>query len=502
MAETSDFDYSTLNLKLLKMWLPAVGVKSADEFCRKNVVTLLCQFALDLGNTSFVEQDLVDLFGPELVEFSLFEKGFDPCFDNQPPFQLEKTILSRSLSEGLFFYNTELPDVDFMCVLKNIEFSKDDQEHGGLLFREDTPFVYAYVRNEETQQLWSDYVEGENTQEKLSRLSSKKLKLKLKANYKDAGNTVFCEYPKENLEEVTEASALTVTKRKSDILIADVLVDFAKKALTQPIGEPIELGSLGFPLKPNSDTYSVFNKLILSSDIVLSISCDGWPICANEWKSRERHWPDISVVEKITQGGFHIVPKSSSDGDFRLSFSNAETMLMETLSKVQHKLMIAFKAVVKYDQATWTPNQQEFLSSYHLKTIAFWHIEKTSPEYWHEETLVYHLFDLLEELEDALTQENLPMYFMPKVNLFTCDDKPEMVSEIREKISYVRRNASEISEAVDEMRNAEKVFRSLLEDFSFADLCRRFCERHLRDAEEAKEILSKIGNLITGLFSD
>ena len=55
-------------------------------------------------------------------------------------------------------------------------------------------------------------------------------------------------------------------------------------------------------------------------------------------------------------------------------------MLMETLSKVQHKLMIAFKAVVKYDQATCTPNQKEFLSSCHLKTIAFG-ILKDSPEY-------------------------------------------------------------------------------------------------------------------------
>ena len=46
------------------------------------------------------------------------------------------------------------------------------------------------------------------------------------------------------------------------------------------------------------------------------------------------------------------------------------------------------------------------------------------------------------------------MYFMPKVNLFTCDDKPEMLSET--EISYVRKNASVIAQAVDEMRNAEK----------------------------------------------
>ena len=48
---------------------------------------------------------------------------------------------------------------------------------------------------------------------------------------------------------------MTVTKRKSDLPVADILADFAKKALTQPIGEPIDLGLLGFPLNPNSGNY-------------------------------------------------------------------------------------------------------------------------------------------------------------------------------------------------------------------------------------------------------
>ena len=95
-----------------------------------------------------------------------------------------------------------------------------------------------------------------------------------------------------------------------------------------------------------------------------------------------------SFSEKITQGGFHIVPKSSPCGDFRLSYSFAETMLMKTLMPLGHKVMTAFKAVmIKYYKKTWSSNLKEVISCCHLKTIAFWHFEKTSQESWTVETL-------------------------------------------------------------------------------------------------------------------
>jgi hypothetical protein len=101
-------------------------------------------------------------------------------------------------------------------------------------------------------------------------------------------------------------------------------------------------------------------------------------------------------VEKIIHAGFHIVPKSSHNGDFRLSFSRAETILVKTLEPLQHKVMRAFKAVIKYHQRIWSPSIEGIISSYHLKTIAFWYFEKTSQESWTEETLVHHLVTLLE----------------------------------------------------------------------------------------------------------
>lgn len=146
-----------------------------------------------------------------------------------------------------------------------------------------------------------------------------------------------------------------------------------------------------------------FGQIELTSDIVVAIFCEGWPTCAREWITRDRCWPDKHSVEKITQVGFHIVPKSSpDDGDFRLSFSYAEITLMKTLSPLQHKVMRAFKAIItEYRQNIWSVDFMEALSSYYLKTIAFWYFEKTSQELWSQDTVVHHLVALLEELAEA-----------------------------------------------------------------------------------------------------
>ena len=179
------------------------------------------------------------------------------------------------------------------------------------------------------------------------------------------------------------------------------------------------------------DGFELF-RFISSSDIVLCIFCEGWPSCAQEWTTRKQLWPNAETVKAISHGGFHIVPKSSPDGDFRLSFSTAETMLIKNLIPLQFKVMKAFKAVVKYHQNFWNTNTKEVVSSYHLKTIAFWYFEKTSKEMWTEETIVHHLVTLLEELAETIRIQNLPMYFMPKVNLLKYND-PEVILDLADK---------------------------------------------------------------------
>ena len=391
------------------MWVPVASVQNLVDLFLKNYEKAFCS-VFKMVNLPIVVQDTIKRQNEELCKRSVFKTHFQSYFDTHPPFQLSEEILTGSLSEGLFLYSFEPPDMDVMCVLKNITFSQDDQKNGGLQVREDTPFVYAFVTKKETQHLWGEFFHNADTQAGKSRLSSRKLKEKLQDNYQRTSR-MFHTLCEEELEKINEGGAATIRKPKPFMSFVQFVVETTKKVLRQPVNERlnIQIDNCQF-----EDDMSQF--LVPSSDIVLSIYCEGWPSCAREWMTRERLWPQIHSVEKIIQCGFHIVPKSSPDGDFRLSFSRAESMLIETLLPLQHRVMRAFKAVVKYHENTWSPNLKEIISSYHLKTIAFWHFEKTSQKSWTEETLVHHLVALLQEFAEVLRIQNLPMYFMPKFN--------------------------------------------------------------------------------------
>ena len=154
-------------------------------------------------------------------------------------------------------------------------------------------------------------------------------------------------------------------------------------------------------------------------------------------------------MEKITNDGFHIVPKSSVEGDFRLSFSYAETTLIESLSNLQHKVLRSFKAVVKFHQKSWSPNIKEIMTTYHLKTVAFWYFENRTPQSFTEETVANHLVLLLQELAKVLRSCELPMYFMRKVNLFKNIEKSEEAVGIAEKIEELSNNFNLLIKALE-----------------------------------------------------
>ena len=445
MAE-NNCEYSELKTTLLEVWVPPVGVQSVADLW----TSLIGQLENDTWATLYAE--LIKCFRiskREIERRSSFKTSIDCYFDKEPPFQVSEIFLSGSWAEGLFLHgensSMELPDMDFMCELKNISFSQEDQAQHRLLLREDTPFVHAFVTDEDKLRMWSDYLEDEGHFVN-KRLSSRKLKEKLEKNCEYIGK-LYCftdNSGEEKREKVTEGAAITIKKPKP---AKSYTACFTEGFLE--IGQPVnETTFTNIWQAAAMGVNDIYYKIIPSADIVLCIFCEGWPVCAREWITRERFWPDIHSVNKTTQGGFHIVPKSSTDGDFRLSFSRAETMLIQTLSPLQHKVLRGFKAVVKYHQNTWSQNLQEIISSYHLKTIALLHFEKTSPESWTEETLVHHVVALLDELAEALRMQYLAMYFMPKVNILQKIDDPEVALELVERILQISRNFCAISTAV------------------------------------------------------
>ena len=51
--------------------------------------------------------------------------------------------------------------------------------------------------------------------------------------------------------------------------------------------------------------------LFLTEDVSLSVPCNEWPGCARDWVSRVRPsgWPTQELIDKVLQGGCHVVPK-------------------------------------------------------------------------------------------------------------------------------------------------------------------------------------------------
>lgn len=354
--------------------------------------------------------------GGDMLNQRLFD-DVNKYFDSQPPFQLEDVLISGSLSEGtckINFQELSSSDLDLMLILKNIKVTEADQRNGNLEQRDDSPFVNLYLSNELLIKTWTDFLETprDSTVDRYL-LSSKKLKLKLKENYEKIGHFFSEDVEEKAAKEVDDGPAIPLLTNMPDI---------SEKIIH------------GINLTGSEELY----------DFVLAIKCDGWPLCAQEWFSRQRSWPAEELLTKIGEH-FHIVCKSSLDGNFRLSFSNAERQLIENLGVLQHKVYRAFKSFINHYKKDWGPNIKNIFCSYHLKTIVLWHCEKTPSTDWSEETLVNHVLALIDDLVTALRKGQLPMYFMPKYNLLQGADDGKSVAN---KIESLRFNTSKIIQSI------------------------------------------------------
>ena len=157
----------------------------------------------------------------------------------------------------------------------------------------------------------------------------------------------------------------------------------------------------------------------LSYDVVPAIKFNGWPKCSQKWVSRERLWPPQSLVKEIIQEGFHLVPKTSPQGDeeleWRISFSKAEVKLMRAKGLGQRNYCYRmFKMAVKENISSAC----KLLSTYHLKTLLLWASERHPPDRWSDENIALCFLGLLDDLLHSLVNCSCPHYFIPELNLF------------------------------------------------------------------------------------
>ena len=157
------------------------------------------------------------------------------------------------------------------------------------------------------------------------------------------------------------------------------------------------------------------------ADTAIALRCLTWPIIATNWVTREResNWPSDTLIKRCVKNGCCFVPKSIEDSttntEWRVSFVEAESTLMKSLTRTQKVCYRIFKAIWRVG---FRAPAEKHVQSYHIKTIFLWYCEKVKSEQFSKELIVPRIFDLLHCLRKCLKAKNCPQYFVPESNLF------------------------------------------------------------------------------------
>ena len=169
------------------------------------------------------------------------------------------------------------------------------------------------------------------------------------------------------------------------------------------------------------------HALTVSFDNVSCFYCLFWPKIANEWISRERLWPSLDVIDRITKSGSYIVaksrPGSDNELDWRWSFSTAEMQLAEERTPIMRYCYFIFKSMFyKYFKFKI---QEKSLPSYVAKTCMLYVSEMHPSEWWggleeiNLNNVSYCVLELLKFLVKKLEEGCLSHYFIKEINLLT-----------------------------------------------------------------------------------
>jgi len=195
----------------------------------------------------------------------------------------------------------------------------------------------------------------------------------------------------------------------------------------------------------------------LSIDAVPCVRCLSWPPQAADLPTRHRNhgWPDSATVDRVVGNGCDLVPVAHrqcrqhewmGDHQWRLSFSRAEIVLLNSWMPVQqivyHMLRVFIKAERLTDNAV-NYSRSGTLSNYHIKTLMLWASEQRPMMWWTGRlTLVHLVVKLLGTLSEWLADARCPHYFIHDCNLI--DNNSFETVEITELISTELKSIDEM----------------------------------------------------------
>jgi len=174
----------------------------------------------------------------------------------------------------------------------------------------------------------------------------------------------------------------------------------------------------------------------LPFDSVRCLRCLSWPPQAADWPVRQRNfgWPDSATVDRVVNNGCDVVgvahrqcrqDELMSMHQFRLSFSRAEIVLMNSWVPVQQIVYHLLRVFVKTELSANSGNHHDVslltstpLSNFHIKTLMLWACELKQSSFWTSDINVIRMcVELLHTLSLWLTDARCKHYFISGCNL-------------------------------------------------------------------------------------
>jgi len=164
----------------------------------------------------------------------------------------------------------------------------------------------------------------------------------------------------------------------------------------------------------------------LPVDAVPSVRCLSWPTQASDWPTRHRNygWPDSATLDRGVSNGCDLVRVAHRQCrqdewmckfHWRLSFSRAEIVLINSWMPVQQIAYHILRVYVKTERLTESADNSEpaIMSNYHIKTLMLWACELKPRSWWTKNlNLVRICVELLQTLSVWLTDTRCPHYFI------------------------------------------------------------------------------------------
>lgn len=146
-----------------------------------------------------------------------------------------------------------------------------------------------------------------------------------------------------------------------------------------------------------------------------------WPSEAQPWikRSEQKGWPLRSVTLHIMQSELHVEPIGScseEDLEWRLSFSNAEQLLIFSFSHSQFLCYALLKIFLK--EVINEQSSSPILCSYFMKTVLFWVIQNDRTLIWRPDNLLRYFWNCFKLLIHWVNTGCCPNFFIPQNNMF------------------------------------------------------------------------------------